>query len=72
MTCTRCHGRLLREHIYHRGRWWWRCYACGDRVDRVILLNRAEQDAVAAQRREARERDLKEWASWFARIPAST
>lgn len=72
MTCTRCRGRLLREHIYARGpQWWWRCFSCGDRVDGAILLNRAEQDAATADRRRAQDRDLREWAAWFARMPGA-
>jgi|GEM_PF-6175246 hypothetical protein len=42
VPCTRCHGRLLRDDIYP-GIWWWKCWTCGERVDRVILRHRAEQ-----------------------------
>lgn len=68
MTCTRCQGRLLKEHIYKRGAWWWRCYNCGDRVDANILYNRAEQEAATADRQAAQQRDLREWATWFSRM----
>ena len=69
MRCTRCQGCLHREHLYRQGPWWWRCIACGDRVDGTILRNRAEQAAAEADRRRAMERDLKEWATWFVRMP---
>lgn len=49
--------------------WLWRCYCCGERVDRVILLARAEQAAVRVWQREAAERDLREWSAWLARVP---
>lgn len=71
MTCTRCHGLLLPEPVYRRFNWWWKCLNCGDRVDGVILRHRAEQDAMLAERQLAQERDLKEWAAWFARIPVA-
>lgn len=70
MICERCQGCLVREHVYRHGPWWWRCYNCGERVDRAILLRRAECAAAEACRREAEQRDLKEWAEWLARIPA--
>ena len=69
MSCDRCQGHLVREHIYRQGSWWWRCLACGDRVDGTILLNRAEQEVADAQRREAMERDCQEWAAWLSRMP---
>jgi hypothetical protein len=78
MSCTRCHGLLLREWI-HRTReydrdcpgWWWKCLNCGERVDRQILLNRADQAADLAWRQFAQVRALKEWADWVARVPAT-
>lgn len=69
MVCLRCQGHLVREHIYRHGSWWWRCYACGDRVDGTILRNRAEQEAAEADRIIAMERDCQEWAAWFSRMP---
>lgn len=70
MRCDRCQGRCLREWLNRqRTQWLWRCYNCGERVDRQILLHRAECAAAAAFRREAEQRDLKEWALWFARMP---
>lgn len=72
MTCHRCQGCLLKEHLYKRGAWWWRCYNCGERVDRSILLNRAEQEAVECDRADAMERDLKEWAAWMAKMPVAS
>lgn len=69
MTCARCRGLSIKEPLDQRGHWWWRCLNCGDRVDRGILLNRAEQEAAEADRRRALDRDLKEWSRWFS-IPA--
>ena len=69
MTCRRCQGRMIREHVYRRGAWWWRCYNCGERVDRRILLHRAECAAAEEFRRESEQRDLKEWSIWMARVP---
>lgn len=70
MTCDRCAGCLVREHIYPRGRWWWKCLNCGERLDGAILHQRAEQAAALAMQREAEQRDLREWSVWFSRIPA--
>jgi hypothetical protein len=64
MSCTRCNGLMVMEAM--PGHWWWRCINCGDRVDRSILLNRAEQAAFADGLREARDRDLLEWSRWFS------
>lgn len=70
MTCTRCRGLTVKERFDRQGAWWWRCYACGDRVDGTILLHRAEQEAAEADRQRALERDIKEWAAWFsAHVP---
>lgn len=60
---------MLRECIYPRGRWWWKCLNCGERLDGLILYQRAEQAAALAMQREAEQRDLKEWSVWFARLP---
>ena len=70
MTCDRCAGCLVREYVYRHGPWWWRCYQCGERIDGAILRARAEQAMALAMQREAEERDVKEWALWFARMPA--
>ena len=59
----------MREAIGRCVAWWWRCYNCGERIDAAILLARAEQEAETVFRREAEQRDLKEWAAWFARMP---
>lgn len=72
MTCHRCHGLSVKEPFDKCGHWWWRCYACGDRVDGTILLNRAEQEAFECERAAALERDLKEWAAWMAKIPEAS
>lgn len=70
MTCLRCQGCLLREPVYRRGPWWWKCLNCGDRTDGAILFNRAEQEAAEADRRLAMERDCQEWATWLAKVLA--
>ena len=58
---------MLRDAMVYTGtRWWWRCVNCGERVDRDILRNRAEQEASVADRAAAQERDLREWAQWFS------
>lgn len=72
MHCTRCQGLQCREYIPGYGRWWWKCVACGDRVDAVILRNRAEQEAAVAAMHETQQRDLEEWARWLERIPVTT
>jgi len=69
MTCLRCDGHMIRDSLYREGPWWWRCYACGERVDGVILRNRAEDDASQIRQREWQDRDRQEWADWFSRMP---
>jgi len=69
MSCTRCGGLVQRESIHRRGAWWWRCYACGDRVDRTILLNRAVQAAALVDCQLKQERDMREWEHWLRTIP---
>jgi hypothetical protein len=70
MTCERCRGHCVKEWLDRfRTRWLWRCYNCGERVDQAILLHRAECAMAEASRREAEQRDLKEWAGWLARVP---
>ena len=70
MPCARCQGRCLREWLdRQRTRWLWRCVNCGERTDRLILLHRAECAAAEVWRREAAQRDLKEWSAWLARVP---
>ena len=82
MDCQRCQGRMLREAIHTprlvtrhaspvTASWWWRCYNCGERVDRAILLARAEQEAESAFLRASADIERKEWAAWFARMPAA-
>jgi hypothetical protein len=44
---------------------------CGERIDGAILRARAEQAAALAMQREAEQRDVKEWALWFARMPTA-
>jgi ribosomal protein L37AE/L43A len=63
MTCDRCCGHLVREHLYRHGAWWWRCYNCGERVDGAILLARAEQAADAAFLRDSQDIERKQWAA---------
>jgi len=70
MVCLRCDGFICSERLNKYGKWCWRCVNCGDRVDAVILRHRAEQEAEAAARRIDQDQDLKEWANWFARVPA--
>jgi len=60
---------MLRESLYWRGAWWWRCYACGDRVDGVIFRNRAEDAVARLEHREWQEREMLEWAQWMGRLP---
>lgn len=62
---------MLREHIYRRGAWWWRCYNCGERVDGAILRARAEQEADAAFLRDSEDIELKAWAEWLRKIPGA-
>ena len=71
MTCARCHGLSVKEPFGKRGHWWWRCLSCGDLVDAIILRNRAEQEAFVAERTAARERDIKEWSAWMAKVPVA-
>lgn len=69
MTCHRCQGLSVKELLDRRGRWWWRCVNCGERVDGHILLNRAEQAAMEEDLRRAQDRDVKEWSRLFFRMP---
>jgi hypothetical protein len=46
MRCRRCKGLLVKDRLYdlHDTQWRldvWRCVACGDLLDPVILRNRA-------------------------------
>lgn len=68
MRCDQCDGLLMREWIQrtwgrdpHCFGWWSRCGNCGERLDGAILLNRDGQEAEAACRRKAQDRDLKDW-----------
>ncbi len=70
MTCQRCHGLTVRERLDRRGRWWWKCMACGDRIDGLILRNRAEQDAMRADLARAHDRGIREWSLWLAGVSA--
>ncbi len=47
MLCTRCRGLMVRDRFIDklddtgkRWFWGWRCIACGEIVDPVILINR--------------------------------
>ena len=70
MSCLRCQGFVCCERLAKDGLWWWRCVQCGDRMDDVILRNRAEQAAARTSQLMAQERDEKDWASWLRRVPA--
>lgn len=71
MSCLRCQGFVCCERLHKNGLWWWRCVNCGDRVDAIILKNRSAQEAERAAIRLDQQRDLKEWSSWFAKMPAN-
>ena len=49
MKCTRCHGSLVPEYAYDLANSGsisaslWKCVQCGDRIDPIILANRARQ-----------------------------
>jgi hypothetical protein len=48
MACDRCHGLLVQDHCYDLldndvSLTAWRCIACGNIIDSVILKNRLEQ-----------------------------
>ncbi|MCE9536951.1 MAG: hypothetical protein K8R65_11160 [Nitrospirae bacterium] len=43
--CHRCGGLMVSEHALETGTVEWHCVMCGDRVDRVILARRQQQDA---------------------------
>ncbi len=56
MQCPRCHGFLVRDHLYDQvvdsgklcfgeWRWAWRCVCCGNFLDPVVLKNRQMQQA---------------------------
>ena len=42
MNCYRCGGVMTREQFYssHDYFWGWRCIACGEILDEIILANR--------------------------------
>jgi len=44
--------------------------ACGDRIDGLILRNRAEQDAMRADLARAHDRGIREWSLWLAGVSA--
>jgi len=71
MICLRCQGRLMPERLARGGAWWWRCYNCGERTDGVILRHRAEEALAREVRAQDQQRDLREWALWFQRLPGS-
>ena len=39
--CHRCGGLMVREEVFELGSFDWRCVNCGQRVDPVILAQRA-------------------------------
>lgn len=41
-------------------------------MDAELLKNRADQAAQGALLCERQDRDMKEWAAWFARVPMQT
>ncbi len=46
MRCSRCRGLMVHENFYTleiANLYEWRCVACGEIVDRVILKNRTMQ-----------------------------
>ncbi len=50
MTCQRCHGLMVQDHLLDLeeayGRLWiegWRCVSCGDIVDPLIIRRRLVQ-----------------------------
>lgn len=50
MTCNRCRGLLVEDHCYDLlddriSLKAWRCIACGNIVDSLILKNQLEQQA---------------------------
>ena len=54
MKCTRCHGLMVEDHLLDvkesLGPMWittWRCVACGNIVDPLILKHRAAQASQA-------------------------
>ena len=42
MKCLRCSGVVIHDKFYgpHEYFWGWKCVACGEIVDKVILENR--------------------------------
>ncbi len=42
MKCLRCNGIMIHNKFYgpHEHFWGWKCVACGEIVDQVILENR--------------------------------
>jgi len=53
MTCNRCRGLLVEDHCFDLlddriSFTAWRCIACGNLVDSVILKNQLEQQARVA------------------------
>ncbi len=47
IRCQRCNGRMAFEKFYGENDHFfgWRCLACGDVLDPVILLHRLSQDS---------------------------
>lgn len=59
---------MVREWIVRDLHWWWACHACGERIDAVVLRNRAEQAMQSAWERESLvERVRLELDALFAR-----
>lgn len=56
MSCPRCQGLMRVERLRRRRAclWLWACFACGERIDDVILDARRWQSAESTAARNAR------------------
>jgi len=65
MTCTRCHGLMIERpcwerdsrqvsHEWPKGLYMWVCMNCGNRLDRTIAINQAQQAAESTYLKHAR------------------
>ncbi len=48
MGCRRCHGFMVRDHVFdlldtNLRAEVWRCVSCGNIIDREILMNRSRE-----------------------------
>ena len=62
MKCERCLGPMFYERVLYQGRVYpmWKCLMCGDLIDWIILLNRADPSLVETALNKKSEETFQE------------